>query len=77
MAPIGAAGNRPHVRRPRAGLEGVAKRPDPDLRDGTAQHEIAMLAETPCVFGVEPTKPGARQYLGHDDGQAQQVDRLV
>ncbi len=73
MAPIAAAGNRPHLRRQSAGLEGVAKRPDPGLRDSAAQQEITLLVEMPCVPGVEPTDPGARQKLRHGDRPAQEA----
>ncbi len=73
MAPIGATGNRPHVRRPRAGLEGVAKRSDPGRWDSAAQQEIALVVEMPHVFGVEPTDPGARQKLRHGDRPAQEA----
>ena len=73
MAPIGATRNRPHLRGPRAGLEGVAKLPDPGLGDSAAQEEIALVVETPRVFGVEPTDPGARHNICHGNRRAQDV----
>jgi hypothetical protein len=73
VAPIGATGNRPHVRGQRAGLEGVAKRPDPGCGNGGAQQQIALIVEQPPVFSVEPRKPGARQELRHGHRQAREV----
>jgi hypothetical protein len=73
MAPIGATGNRPLFRRQRAGLEGVAKRPDPGRRNSAAQQEIALVVEQPRVFGVKPTEPGARQKLRDGYRLAQEV----
>ena len=77
MAPIAAAGNRPHLRRQRAGLEGVAKRPDPGLRDRAAQQEITLVVEKSCVPGVEPTDLGACRELRHCDRPAQESDALA
>jgi hypothetical protein len=73
MAPIGATGNRPLFRRQRAGLEGVAKRPDPGRRNSAAQQEIALVVEQPRIFGVKPTEPGARQKLRDGYRLAQEV----
>jgi hypothetical protein len=55
MTPIGATRTRPHVRRQHPSLESVAKRPDPGLGNRTAQQEVALLVETPCVIGGETT----------------------
>src|SRR5450631_2719016 len=77
MAPIGAAGNRPHVRPSYAGLEGVAKRPDPGCGNSATQQEIALVAEMPRVFSVEPTEPGARQNLRHGYHPAKKMDDLA
>jgi hypothetical protein len=66
MPPIDPAGStRPHLRRQRTDLEGLAKPPDPGRGNSAAQQQIALVVEKPRLFGVEPTDPGARQKFRH------------
>jgi hypothetical protein len=75
MAPIASAGNRPVDRRRRAGLEAVAKRPDPGRRNGAAQQQKTLHVEQPPALDVERGDFGAGQNPGHGTLPAQEMQR--